>query len=99
MTVNPASGSNAGPMNEAFPAVVHYALCQDCLKVHKGNLKEIEALASEEVMCDNCAGQVCNCPSCVESALEIERVGVDAHVLAHPSLFNPTFVEAVKARQ
>jgi hypothetical protein len=80
-----------------FPVVTHYALCQDCLKVHKGSIKDIEALASEEVMCD-CAGQVCNCPSCVDSALEIERVGVDAHVLARPGLFNPDFVALVKAR-
>lgn len=82
-----------------FPAVTHYALCQDCLKVHKGDIKHIDALASEELMCDNCCGQVCNCPFCVESALEIERIGVDKHVLANPGGFNPDFVESVRNRQ
>lgn len=76
--------------------VTHYALCNDCLKVHKGDLPHIESLASEETMCD-CGGQVCNCPACVNSALEIERVGVPAHVLANPGLFNPQFVESLKA--
>lgn len=79
-------------------AVVHYALCNDCLKVHKGDIKHIESLASEEIMCDNCGGQVCNCPSCVDSALEIERVGVDQHVLEHPHLFHPAFVASVQSR-
>lgn len=82
-----------------FPAVTHYALCQDCLKVHKGDIKHIEALASEEVMCDNCGGQVCNCSGCVDTALEIERIGVDAHVLQNPGGFNPDFVATVRARQ
>jgi hypothetical protein len=82
-----------------FPSVTHYALCQDCLKVHKGSLSHIHSLASEDVMCDNCGGQVCDCSGCVESALEIERVGVDSHVLANPGLFNPAFVQSVRERQ
>lgn len=77
--------------------VVHYALCQDCLKVHKGTRDEIDALSSEEKFCDACGGQVCDCPSCVNSAMEIERVGVKDHVLANPGGFAPSFVESLKA--
>lgn len=85
-------------MKNPVTEVQHYALCQDCLKVHKGSINHIQSLAAEEIMCDNCAGQVCNCSSCINSALEIERIGVDRHVIENPHSFNPDFVKSVIER-